>query len=188
MTACMQAAIDGAATELDAFYQERDPWSYETTEDDAVRKRRLLSLLPKRDYGRVLDIGCGNGFLTEDLPGSHVLGCDISENAVRWARERISSRADRDRFEFRRAGLFDLSSEQIGRFDLIVITGVLYPHYIGSSFSLVRLVIDDLLADGGVLVSCHIQEWYAHRFPYTLVDASFYPYRDFHHRLEVFVK
>jgi hypothetical protein len=76
----------------------------------------------------------------------------------------------------------------MGRFDLVVITGVLYPQYIGEGQRLVYTIIDDLLEAGGHLVSAHIAEWYQCRFPYISVTREYYRYREFSHVLEVYIK
>jgi len=70
----------------------------------------------------------------------------------------------------------------------VVVTGVLYPQYVGRAYALVDAVVDRLLEPGGTLVSCHVDEWYRHRFPYSLIDACLYRYRDLTHRLEVLLK
>ena len=173
---------------LDAFYAEADPWQYDTTPDDQTRKDRLLSLLPRRDFKRVLDIGCGNGFLTVDLPGEEVVGLDISERAIDWARARAALRPDANRFQFHARSLFETSADDLGDFDLIVIAGVLYPQYIANGFVAVQLIVDNLLRPAGVLASLHIEECSPHRFGYTLLDASYYDYREYSHRLEVYLK
>jgi SAM-dependent methyltransferase len=175
--------------ELEKFYSKADPWDYDDTLDDAERKARLLALLPQQTFSRTLDIGCGNGFVTVELPGEEVVGVDISANAIRFARERADLRPDASRFSFQAASIFELADfSDPGAFDLIVLTGVIYGQYIGNAFASVRLIIDRLLEPGGYLVSCHIDEWSPWRFPYTIVDLSYYPYREFHHRLEVFQK
>ena len=174
------------AEELDEFYASSDPWEYDHTGDDHRRKRELLALLPRRSYGRTLDIGCGNGFLTGDLPGDQVLGVDISRRAIEWARERAVSEAVDDRLLFEVASLFDLNPDRHGTFDLIVITGVLYSQYIGKGAPLVRILIDSLLRERGILACCHIADWQPLRFAYTVLDTILYPYREFTHRLEVY--
>ncbi len=174
--------------DLDRLYEASDPWNYETTPDDNERKNRLVSLLPVRHCRRALDIGCGNGFVTVELPAAEIVGIDISSQAIRHAQARLAQRRDAARFDFRAGSLFDLSPTEVGTYDLVLITGVLYPQYIGSGFSMVRLIIDDLLDAGGHLVSCHIDEWSPWRFPYTTIDVSYYRYRDYTHRLEVLQK
>jgi len=174
--------------ELDEFYHRADPWDYENNPDDRERKRKLLSLLPSGELNRTLDIGCGDGFITFDLPGKSVVGVDLSTRAIEFAKQRASVREDGDRFEYYAMSLFNLSKKDLGSFNLIVITGVLYKQYIGSSSALVNLIIDDLLEPGGYLVSCHINEWLMSSFPYNRVDASLYNYRGYTHKLEVYKK
>jgi predicted TPR repeat methyltransferase len=174
--------------ELDSFYSEQDPWQYTDHPDDARRKMELLSLIPPREFERTLDIGCGNGFLTFDLPGKAVTGVDLSSSAVAWASQTRDMRDDAARFSFVAASLFELDPTRLGLFDLIVITGVLYPQYIGRSSSLVRQRVDALLEEGGILVSCHIDEWSPPRFPYTALDVELYAYRGHTHRLEIYRK
>lgn len=172
--------------ELEAFYDAEDPWAYDTTPDDAARVARLRTALPARAYGRTLDIGCGNGFVTASLPGSELVGVDLSERAIEYARRRVPSTPERPvRFEAR--SLFDLRPDDLGgRFDLIVITGVLYPQYIGSGFAVVNEVIRSLAAPKAIIASVHIDEWNAHRLPFTTLSIGVEPYREFFHRLEIF--
>lgn len=174
--------------ELNAFYQAPDPWGYEEDADDQRRRLELLGALPVRHYRRCLDIGCGNGFLTFTLPGDEVVGVDISDKAIAWANARRDQQPRPERFNFHVLSLFNLSSEMLGCFDLIVATGVFYDQYIGKGRALVRLLVDSLLNEGGVLASCHIRDWNAPLFPYNRLDTSVYPYRGYTHYLEVYKK
>ena len=172
--------------ELDEFWAKPDPWEYETTSDDEVRVARLLSVLPHREYERTLDVGCGNGFLTHRLPGREVVGVDISEAAVEWARRRVADRPDAERFTFAPASVFDLDPAAHGTFDLIVITGVLYPQYIGNAFTVVTELVRAIARPMGILASVQIDQWFPHRFPFTSLAISVDAYREYTHRLEVF--
>lgn len=176
------------AQELEQFYAQEDPWRYDENPDDRRRLDEIRGLLGGRRFRRALDIGCGNGFVTTTLPAEKIVGIDLSQAAIAWARKRADALPDADRFEFEALSVFDIGKLEEKSFDLVVITGVLYPQYIGKSFSLIRLYIDRLLQDGGVLLSCHIDEWMRFRFPYTLIDQSIYPYREYTHRIEVFIK
>lgn len=170
--------------ELETWWERPDPWEYENNPDDLNRRAMLLSALPRRKYKRILDIGCGNGFATQRLPGEEIMGIDISANAISHAR--LSAPPH---IQYRQCSLFQLP--RVGwkcEFDLIVITGVLYPQYIGKSNRLVYLIVDEQLKTGGDLVCCHIQEWYNSRFPYVTLSREFYPYRDYVHLLEVYRK
>ena len=169
--------------DLEKWHDAVDPWGYETNPEDSKRKDILLSELPQKSYQRVLDIGCGHGFITRDLPGSEVLGVDISQESIKRARA-----FETDRIKFACSSLYDLHKNLHGQYDLILITGVLYPQYIGNSLTLVYSIIDKLLKENGILVTVHIDEWYKARFPYLLLNNYYYDYRQFTHRLEVYVK
>ncbi len=170
-------------SDLEAWHKKKDPWGYEEHPDDLKRKNILLDLLPKKEYGNVLDIGCGQGFLTRFLPGKKVVGVDISNAAIQHA-----SKFATERLTFRQGSLFDLMCEQQERHDLIVITGVLYPQYIGASSSLVYRIIDRVLAANGILACVHIAAWYKSRFPYPLLNSLSYDYREYVHWLEIYGK
>jgi predicted TPR repeat methyltransferase len=169
--------------ELDQWHAKEDPWQYETSPDDLRRKAILLSELPHHDFNDVLDIGCGQGFVTRDLPGRHVTGVDVSAEAIDKAR-----RIQREGLTFKQLSLFELAPPPENKYDLVVITGVLYPQYTGSALNLVYRIVDGLLAEGGYLISVHIDAWYRARFPLLLVKQHFYGYREYTHRLEVYVK
>jgi hypothetical protein len=97
--------------ELEQWYKICDPWKYETTTDDLIRKNHLLELLAIR-YLRALDIGCGEGFITIDLPATDIHGIEISDNAASrfpWNVKRVH--------------------EPEGLYDLVITTGTLYKQY-----------------------------------------------------------
>jgi 2-polyprenyl-3-methyl-5-hydroxy-6-metoxy-1,4-benzoquinol methylase len=174
--------------ELEDFYQADDPWGYEENPSDKNRKIVLMSELEKLSTPkRVLDIGCGHGFVTRDLPGKKIIGVDVSEKAIKQA-DKLSKRPH---ISYEVADMFDLTRESLKTpegFDMILITGVLYPQYIGRSRTVMYRVIDKLLAPGGILISVHINEWYTSRMPYVLVKNFTYEYREYQHLLEVYVK
>lgn len=169
--------------DLERWHAVEDPWGYQKHGDDALRVQRVLAELPARSFDRVLDIGCGQGFLTTRLPGAQVTGIDISENAIRHAKALES-----ERIQFKIGSIFELSPEVLGTFDLVVITGVLYPQYIGQANTLIYKIVDRLLAPNATLVSVHIDDWYSSRFPYLLTKTLIYPYREYMHRLEIYSK
>ena len=176
-----------APEELDSFYAENDPWKYYEHPDDIRRRIELLSVLPRIPFRRTLDIGCGNGFVTFSLPGDEIVGVDISHKATEWAKEAVSSQPHPHRFRFQCASLLESDILALGTFDLIVITGVLYPQYLGKATAVARYNIHQLLAPRGVVASCHIREWARVRLPYSILDMSLYPYREFTHQLEIYL-
>ncbi|MBP4137823.1 MULTISPECIES: methyltransferase domain-containing protein [Flavobacterium] len=168
--------------DLEKWNDIEDPWGYNDNVHDALRKRILLDEIPKMQYKNVLDIGCGQGFVTKDLPGEKVYGVDISETAIKYAQNNNKNVIYSTGSIFEIDKLFDI------KFDLIIITGVLYPQYIGNSSSLIYLLIDKILKSNGILISVHINEWYSCQFPYLKINQVFYDYREFTHNLEIYSK
>jgi 2-polyprenyl-3-methyl-5-hydroxy-6-metoxy-1,4-benzoquinol methylase len=174
--------------ELEQFYSKNDPWGYETNSDDIKRRNIILSEIPDRQYQNVLDIGCGHGFITRELPGNKITGVDISVNAIAQAnldREKQNIRKD---INFIQSSIFDLTAKVSNSYDLILITGVLYSQYIGDSKNLIYQILDRMLADDGILVCSHINDWYKLRFPYLMLENYYFEYRQYTQCLEVYVK
>jgi hypothetical protein len=96
--------------ELENWYLREDPWNYKTTEDDYFRKEKILSLLKK--YDKALDIGCGEGFITKDLPANEIFGIELSDNASL----RLPSNVTR-------------LIQPVDIYDLVMTTGTLYQQY-----------------------------------------------------------
>jgi predicted TPR repeat methyltransferase len=69
--------------DLEKFWGNPDPWGYENNPDDLNRRAKLLSVLPEKEYQKVLDLGCRNGFVTTHLPGKEITGLDLSINVVK---------------------------------------------------------------------------------------------------------
>lgn len=168
--------------ELNQWHSKEDPWDYRNNESDNLRKEILLSELPTKNYKNVLDIGCGQGFITSDLPGENVYGIDISINAIQIAKQKNNKVSYKTGSIFQVASFFDI------QFDLVIITGVLYPQYIGASSNLVYITIDKILAKEGILASVHIDDWYSCRFPYLRLQQVYYDYREYVHNLEIYMK
>lgn len=96
--------------ELENWYKNPDPWSYETTPDDKKRKDLILSLLDT--YETALDIGCGEGYITKDIKAKNIFGIELSDNAS----SRFPNNVNR-------------ILEPNGRYDLVMTTGTLYRQY-----------------------------------------------------------
>ncbi len=67
-----------------------DSWGYFGDAGHQVRAERILAAFPDWPITNVLELGCAEGFLTEQLlaRGISVTACDLSDEAVRRARER----------------------------------------------------------------------------------------------------
>jgi tRNA G46 methylase TrmB len=96
--------------ELEDWYSVEDPWQYKTTADDLYRKDKILSILG--NYKTALDIGCGEGFVTSDLPATKIFGIELSDNASL----RLPKNVNR-------------LSEPDGKYELVMTTGTLYQQY-----------------------------------------------------------
>jgi len=186
----MEPQMIQTQSELDQWYDQDDPWDYENSLEDRKRKDILLHEIPEKAYLQTLDIGAGHGFITRDLPGKEVIGVDLAKKAIQQAKKaRWNKPTKEKKFEFYVADLFQMPKEVLTKkFDLIVITGVLYPQYIGESHTLVYHIIDQLLNPNGILVSVHISEWYKARFPYLMLKEYHYPFLTYTHQLEVYSK
>ncbi|MDE4912798.1 methyltransferase domain-containing protein [Methylobacterium sp. 092160098-2] len=173
------------SADLDQFFTDGDPWGYESHPDDHRRAGHILSAISSLSFARILDIGCGDGYLTLRLPPGEIIGVDISPAAVEWA-TRKAGLIGRDDVRFEVCNVFDLDGSDLGDFDLVIVTGVLYKQYIGHAFSVASDRILRLLRPGGHLIHVHIESWFSHAFPLTRVAKRTYPYRDYIHLLEVY--
>jgi SAM-dependent methyltransferase len=117
----------GVAAAFDQLYAGfNDPFGAELPQYRYQQRKytSLLSMLPRRPYRNVLDVGCGLGTFTRRLApfAEHVLGTDISAEAVVQAR-RLS--AENPNISYSQRDVLD-SSQQEATFDLIVLADTLY--------------------------------------------------------------
>ncbi|MQY64634.1 MAG: methyltransferase domain-containing protein, partial [Calditrichaeota bacterium] len=91
--------------ELEKWWEKPDPWDYENNLSDLNRRAMLDSVLPKKQYKRVLDIGCGDGYITARLPGEEIIGVDVSKKAIQQAEKKNK---DLPHIKFSALSLFDL--------------------------------------------------------------------------------
>src|SRR3989339_1917773 len=102
--------------ELEDWYNCDDPWKYDNDPHDIKRKEIFFSELPVKNFINILDIGCGNGFITNDLPGKSIIGVDYSTKAIEQAKSKCKKN-----IKFIQASIFDLNQVFDKKFDLIVI-------------------------------------------------------------------
>lgn len=143
--------------ELEAWYSTPDPWGFQSHPDDAERKRRILAAIkrPGPKFKRALDVGCGEGWITADLPAALIHGLEWSATA----RARIPAPVV-------------AVEEPTGKYDLILISGVLYAQY---DWRAVHELVGKHAGKGATVVTCHIKaleqplpgepEW-VEEFPY----------------------
>lgn len=142
--------------ELEEWYKEKDPWGYEIHPDDLRRKESILAILGKQKYDRVLDICCGEGWITKDLPGKEIHGIEISDVAAARFPENVKR-------------VF----EPEGKYDLVVCTGALYEQYDHRQLSkwINKSAKKHIIIAG-------IKEWLIDVGYGTLKTEIYFPYRD----------
>lgn len=134
-----------------------DPWEYFKTEDDWKRKAIILSVValfanPDKVH-RVLDIGAGNGFISNDIPGVEQI--EIDKPMAKNLKNRVK--------------------EPRGKYDIVLATGVLYGQY---DYQQMRGWIEKH-ASNIVLTSHYDKVGKAHdKFDKPQVFYAEFPYRD----------
>jgi SAM-dependent methyltransferase len=106
----------------------------------------IRDYLELRPGARVIDIGCGPGYILRHLPADiDYIGLDIDAPSIAFARARFGTRA---RFEARH---FDAATaRELGPADVVMMNGVM--HHIGDDDLAATLRhVRDVLAPGGVL-------------------------------------
>lgn len=142
--------------ELEEWYKDKDPWGYEVHPDDIKRKESILAILGNNKYERVLDICCGEGWITKNLPGTTIEGIEISDEAAK----RFPSNVKR---------VF----EPTGKYDLVVCTGALYEQY---DYKKINSWI--LEAANKHILIAGIKEWLIDTGYGTLLSEISSPYRN----------
>lgn len=138
---------------FDDFYacNGPDPWGFADRWYERRKRDVTLACLPRERFARALEVGCSIGVLTAALAPrcDSLLATDLAEAAVAAARERLRP-APHVRVE-RSDAPEDVPD---GRFDLVVVSEVLYyldPPALDRVLG--RLVA--ALDDDGVLLACH---------------------------------
>ena len=145
---------------LDGKYRRKDPWGYQSNDCDIHRKERILYFANKYGpYKQALDIGAGEGWITEDLPAEYVWGHELSDVAA----DRFPGNVDRY-----------IEGDEIPKCDLVLLSGVLYVHY---DYNHLLDILEQSATD--TVITCHITEaeipipWLAE----CMVDWEIFEYR-----------
>lgn len=117
---------------FDDLWARGDPWELETSDFERERYARLIAMLDRRRYARVLEIGCGAGAFTRLLAplAHHVLAVDVSSKAISTARATYSTLSQ---VEFRVTNIMEYDPKKEGPWDLIIMTETIY--YLGWLYS-----------------------------------------------------
>lgn len=144
--------------ELEEWYSQPDPWEYETNPDDSIRKEYVLAALEPHWYQRALDVGCGEGWITKDLPARVIHGLELSDTA----RERIPE------------PVIAIETPTY-KYDLIILTGVLYEQY---DYRSMMKMVKDYSRRGTTVLTCHIKDW-EQELPFKAEYVEEFPYRGY---------
>ncbi len=103
------------------YAADPDPWHFATSAYERAKYQVTLAALPGRRFASGLEVGCSIGVLTRLLAAQcdRLLGVDVSAAPLVQARRRCP-----DHVRFRQARIPD--DWPAGRFDLIVLSEVLY--------------------------------------------------------------
>lgn len=171
----------------DEYESSSDPFGYENNPEDLKRLHILLNLIPEMTLDRVLDLGCGNGFVTSEINNAQeVVGIDSSQKAVDLANYRFKKNQLKNHMAIQKNILTDSVSE-LGKFNLIIVTGTFYTHYLGHNHKLIESKCNELLKIMGYMISTHILE-IPHSIPslnFLVVDRMIYNYKDYTHEIIV---
>lgn len=135
----------------DLYASNPDPWGFATSSYEHEKYDATLASLPRETYGSALEIGCSIGVLTQRLAQrcTRLLALDVAPSALDAARARC---ADLAHVRFEQAAIPSQWPE--GRFDLIVLSEVLYflsHDDIAASVALMRAAVEP----GGHLLLVH---------------------------------
>jgi len=101
--------------EMEDFYDKPDPWGFfQESEDEKRRLDRTLHMVGwgYRTYSRALDVGCGEGFITRQLPANEIHGMDLSDKALSRLPKNVTP-----------------VGEPQGKYDLVISTNTMYAQY-----------------------------------------------------------
>jgi SAM-dependent methyltransferase len=108
---------------VELYASNPDPWRFTSSDYEREKYAATLRALPRARYARALEVGCSIGVFTRELGQrcSGLVALDVAPSAIEAARERC---ADLPRIDFLVGAVPEVWPE--GRFDLIVLSEVLY--------------------------------------------------------------
>ena len=135
----------------DLYRRDADPWRFGSSAYEAEKYKDTLALLSRDHYGAVLEVGCSIGVFTRMLAArsESVLAVDASDVALAAAR---SACADLPAVTL--ASCMVPTGFPDGRFDLIVLSEVLY-YLTAADVARTASLCQEHLRPGGEMMLCH---------------------------------
>lgn len=160
--------------EIEDNYKTPDPWGYQTREDDYERRERIRNAArrhcPNKSgmYLKALDIGCGEGWISQYLPALNVHGFELSDNAA-------------SRFPVNVLRVTDPQD----KYDLVITTGTLYGHYDWQGMTDIIKRCASRIVIVSYIATWELPEAIA-RIPGKQIEQIEFPYAEYIQRLRVF--
>jgi trans-aconitate methyltransferase len=151
--------------DLESWYKIPDQWGYFSNPEDTKRRDLIFSLLPdKLIYNRAIDIGCGEGFISQKIPARTIHGLDLATNALGRLPENVVP------IYFPH-----------GKYDLVVSTGTLYQQYDHKSIydMIMKFSSNHILISG-------ISDWLINYDFGEVISTIEFPYREFNQRTTLY--
>ncbi len=156
---------------FDTLYNDNaDPWQYQTRWYEKRKRDMCLAILPQSQYDNAIELGCGNGVLSELLAHrcQALLSIDGNHQAVQLAKERLAELPHTkviqgvipDRLLTLKNAVIEAypllngTPNMQAPFDLIVISEILY-YLSPDDIDTVIAWTQQNLAIGGTLLFCH---------------------------------
>jgi len=135
----------------DLYRQDDDPWAYRSSWYERRKRLLTVAVLPRQRYRSGFEPACSNGEFSMLLAQrcDRLRVCDLSEHAVRLARERLSSQQN---VTVEQRAVPQAWPDE--RFDLIVIGELGYYLSREETAELAQKACNSL-TDDGTLVACH---------------------------------
>lgn len=149
----MNAPASERRRTFDGLYRrDPDPWDCATSRYERAKRSATLAALDAGEYDRALEIGCGVGVLTRELARRcrRLVALDVSGVALAQARTRCAGARG---VTFGRCEV--PAQWPHGRFDLVMLSEVLYFMNRAEIEEVSRLAHDSLEADG----ACVLVNW-----------------------------
>jgi len=137
----------------DKIYKKEDPWGAYSNEIKKLRDVFTLDLIKNKSFNFVIDLGCGEGHLTEKIShyAKKVLGIDFSKKAIERAQDRYPHISfvedDIKRVEIKKYG---------NNIDLICLLSIICPFNPEEKIRLIENVNRALSQEGYILVNTRI--------------------------------